>query len=103
MGTFPTLEVYRRLRPLIAMVHVKGGAAEAPAAPGQPDGPLKWRTALADASWPVLDILRAVVADGVSPVICLNPSHGERKTGYDYTDVVGRDIEFLRRNIPEIE
>jgi sugar phosphate isomerase/epimerase len=103
MGTFPTVEVYRRLRPLIAMVHVKGGAVDDPAATGQLGGPLKWRTALADASWPVVEILRAVVADGASPVICLNPSHGERRPGYDYTDVVGRDIEFLRRNIPEIE
>ncbi len=97
MGTFPTLEVYRQLRPLIGMVHLKGGMAD------QPGGPLRWRSSLADASWPVIPILKAVIADGLSPVICLNLSHGKAKAGYDYTDVVGRDIQFLRRTIPEIE
>ena len=79
------------------MVHLKGGQSD------RPGGAPKWSSSLADASWPVLDVVRAVVADGVSPVICLNPSHGERKPGYDYTDVVARDVDFLRRNIPEIE
>ena len=36
-------------------------------------------------------------------VICLNPSHGEAKPGYDYADVVGRDVAFLRARFPEIE
>jgi sugar phosphate isomerase/epimerase len=97
MGTFPSLAVYRDLRPLIGMVHVKGGMAD------RPGGPLKWSAVLADASWPVVEILRAVVADGVSPVICLNPSHGEKRPGYDCADAVDRDIVFLRANIPEIE
>ncbi len=97
MGTFPTLDVYRALRPLIGMVHVKGGAAE------QPGGPLQWSTALADASWPVEEILRAILSDGASPLVCLNPSHGGRKPGYDYHDVVDRDIRFLRSRFPEIQ
>ena len=96
MGTFPSLPLYQALRPLIAQIHVKGGMAEFPG------GRLKWRSTLADASWPVLDILRAVVRDGVSPVICLNPSHGAPQPGYDYANEVQRDIEFMRGSIPEI-
>lgn len=96
MGTFPSLEVYRQLRPIIRQVHLKGGMSEVPG------GPLKWRSALEDASWPVREIVAAVLADGVSPIICLNPSHGQPKDGYDYSNVTQRDIEFLRREFPAI-
>jgi hypothetical protein len=97
MGTFPTTDVYLELRDLIGYFHLKGG---------QHDGKstaLRWASALKDASWPVIEITRRAVADGVSPVICLNPSHGQAKSGYDYGDVLKRDIEFLRGNIPGIE
>jgi hypothetical protein len=118
LGTFPTLEVYAALkmgtgnpvsslsetgacphfqRPLLAYFHLKGG---------QHDGAstaLRWATALEDASWPVLEVTRQVVADGVSPVICLNPSHGARKEGYDYADIVRRDLEFIRRNVEGVQ
>ena len=97
MGTFPSPEVYRALRPLIGMVHLKGGQGE------RAGGPLQWRTALADASWPVVEIVREVIRDGVSPVLCLNPSHGGVKPGYDYSDVTARDVAFLRATFPEIE
>ena len=96
VGSFPTLEVYRQLQALIGYLHLKGG---------QHDGTrlaLCWRTALEDASWPVLEITRQAVADGVSPVICLNPSHGAAKPGYDYTGITERDLTFLRRMIPEL-
>lgn len=96
MGTFPSFEVYRQLRPIIRQVHLKGGMAETPG------GPLKWRSTLEDASWPVRQIVGAVLADGVSPVICLNPSHGEAKDGYDYRNVTRRDIDFLRREFRQI-
>jgi len=109
MGTYPTVEVYEALRPLLGYVHVKGGQAAA-------DDPakLKWKVGLDEASWPVREVIQAVVDDGVSPVICLNPAHGEWKTDYDYGDgstattpfrkrnlapVTGRDIDFLRRNV----
>jgi sugar phosphate isomerase/epimerase len=95
MGTLPGLDVYRRLKPLIRMIHLKGGRAETPG------GPLKWKSHLEDASWPVLDICRAAIADGVSPVICLNPSHGADSPDYKYE--YRKDIEFLRKNIKEIE
>lgn len=96
VGTFPTLEVYRQLHPLIGYFHVKGGQHDG-ASPA-----LRWSTALEDASWPVLEITRQVVADGASPVICLNPSHGAAKPGYNYTGITERDLTFLRRMIPEL-
>ena len=88
MGTVPTLGVYGELRPLLAYYHLKGGQAE----PGS--GALYWKSSLEDASWPVREITRQVVADGVSPVICLNGSHGQRKPGYAYDDVLARDLAF---------
>ncbi len=96
VGAVPTLDAYTALRPLLDYVHLKGG---------QSDGGtrLRWASALEDASWPGLAITRRVVADGVSPVVCLNPSHGARKPGYDYADVTTRDLAFLRREIPEID
>jgi hypothetical protein len=95
MGTFPSLQVYRILRPLIGSVHAKGGRAE------HPGGPLRWKADLPEASWPVVPILSAAVADGVTPVVCLNPSHGEAPPGYepDYA----RDLQFLRQQIPGIQ
>lgn len=96
MGTYPTEDVYEQLKPVIGYVHLKGGQSE-------PDSKaLKWKTSLADASWPLVEITSRVVADGVSPVICLNPSHGEEKPGYDYRNLVQRDIEFIRQVIPDI-
>ena len=94
MGTFPTLEVYRVLKPLIGMIHVKGGRAEVPG------GPLVWKAGLGDASWPVVPILKAAIADGVSLVICLNSSHGQRSE--DYVEDVAENLAFLRREVEEI-
>lgn len=94
-GVFPTLEVYGELRPLIQYFHTKGGQED-----GSPQRRLKWNVALEDADWPVVQITQAVVDDGVSPVICLNPAqHGEDKPDYDYATVPKRDLDFLRANI----
>lgn len=92
-GVFPSVEEYRRMRPLIEYVHLKGGQYDDPQT-----RQLAWRTGLPEASWPVRDIMEAVIADRVSPVICLNPSHGALKPAYDheYSDVTKRDIDFLR-------
>jgi hypothetical protein len=111
MGAFPTLEAYRTLRPLIGYVHTKGGRAA-------DDDPtrLEWNVGLDAASWPVVEIIQAVVDDGVSPVICLNPSHGKWREDYDYgapgafrpdvpfeqwdmSKVTERDLNFLRTHI----
>lgn len=95
MGTFPSLAVYEMLKPVIGMIHVKGGRAEIAG------GPLVWKAGLQDASWPVVPVLQAAIADGVSPVICLNPSHGEKPEGYvEDTDA---NLQFLRDSIEDIE
>lgn len=94
MGTFPSLAVYHSLRPVIGYYHVKGGRAE----PGSPA--LVWRSPLETASWPVVEITRAVLADRVSPVICLNPSHGRTAPGEVRTDDTLRDLTFLRSRFP---
>jgi len=95
--TYPTLQVYHTLRPYIGSVHLKGGQGEIPG------GPLVYRSALADTSWPVVPIVRQVVADGVSPVICLNSPHGAAKPGYDYANLLDRDIQFMREQFPEFQ
>ena len=97
MGTFPTTGVYEELKDLIGYLHVKGGRK------GESGDGLRWKSSLEDASWPVAEITGRAVADAVSPVICLNPSHGETKDGYNYDDIVKRDIDFLRRELPGVE
>jgi sugar phosphate isomerase/epimerase len=93
-GVFPSLEVYNRLKPLMRYYHAKGGRA------GDDGRTLAWNVALEEASWPVVEITRQVVADGVSPVICLNPpQHGDYVDGYDYGAVAKRDLDFLRARV----
>lgn len=94
MGVLPTMEVYRTLKPLMGCLHLKGGRSD--------DGQtLKWASALEDASWPVREIVRTTVTDGVAPVICLNPSHGEKPPGYNGTAVLEKDLAFLRRELAD--
>jgi hypothetical protein len=96
MGTYPSVQVYEQLRDLIGYYHLKGGIA----CEGNED--LCWRSALEDASWPVVEITRQVVEDGVSPIICLNPSHGQSRPGVDDADVTQRDLSFVRDLIREV-
>ncbi len=95
-GSFPTLDDYQKLRPLLQYVHAKGGQFEDPASRS-----LAWKSRLEDASWPVVEILQQVVEDGVSPVICINPPKGRRRPeyDYDYADLTRLDIAFLRHEI----
>jgi hypothetical protein len=97
LGTFPSLEAYGEFKHLVRYYHLKGGQHN------DTSRNLCWRSSLEDASWPVADITREVVADGQTPVICLNGSHGDKREGYDYTDIVQRDMEFIRRTVPGIE
>lgn len=89
MGTPPSLKVYAELKPLIGYVHLKGGQAAE-------DGALRWRSSLREASWPVAEITARVVADGVSSVICLNPSHGAPRPDDGGGGTVEDDIAFVR-------
>lgn len=93
-GVFPTLDVYHQLKPIIGCLHLKGGRTEGESKK------LVHASTLQDASWPVLDIVHAAVADGVAPFICINPCHGKKAPGYDTWDVAKSDIAFLRKNIP---
>jgi sugar phosphate isomerase/epimerase len=98
MGTFPTMAVYEELRPLIGYLHLKGGQSDE----DDPARVLRWQSGLADASWPVAEVTAAAVADGMCDAVCLNPSHGERRAGYNYDDIVRRDLEFVRSAVPGI-
>lgn len=89
MGTPPSREVLDKLLPLLGMLHVKGGRASS-------DGTLKDASSLADASWPVADIVRAAIASGRIEVICINPSHGARAAGFDRWAVARDDLRFIR-------
>ncbi len=96
MGTFPSMDVYRKLSPLIGFFHLKGGIKE------ENGSDLEWKSSLQDASWPVLELTRQVIRDGKSPVICLNPSHGKVKPGYNYEFIFKRDLEYIRNQFSEV-
>ena len=96
MGTYPTLDVYYKLKRLISYYHLKGGQQS------DENSDLYWRSSLEDASWPVVEITRQVVMDDLSQMICLNVSHGQAKAGYDYNNMTKRDLDFIRRAIAEI-
>jgi hypothetical protein len=90
MGIFPSMKVYEQLKPIMGYLHVKGGIKDSES------NELKWQSSLEDASWPVQEMSSQAVADGVTPVICLNPSHGEVKPGYNYENIVKRDLDFMK-------
>jgi sugar phosphate isomerase/epimerase len=106
-GTYPSLAAYHALRPLTDYVHLKGGRASADA-----PGDLAFRCPLEQASWPVRKIVSAVLTDGISPVLCLNPSHGAIAADYELASLAGtpelvrtealRDVAFLRATFQEI-
>jgi sugar phosphate isomerase/epimerase len=105
-GTFPTIAVYEQLQPLIDYVHLKGGRGS-PAAPRT----LVYRAPLEDAAWPVAELVGRVLLDGVSPVLCINPSGGATPESYSYggEDRPGMwaaeaiaDVDYLRRTFKSI-
>ena len=106
-GTYPSLEVYRTLQPLIDFVHLKGGRADS-----TDPTTLVYRSPLESASWPVREIVSAIIADGVSPVLCVNPFRGSMATGPGLPPVAGspemirdyatRDVAFLRETFLEV-
>ena len=97
MGTFPTMEAYRQLRPLIGFIHVKGGKK------GEVGPALKWKSTLEEASWPVAEIVRSAILDRCSPVICMNPSHGQEQEGQNGRDRVEQDLQYMNQLIASIE
>ncbi|MBC8008472.1 MAG: TIM barrel protein [Burkholderiales bacterium] len=97
MGVFPSLDAYAQLKPFIASLHLKGGRADTPG------GPLIHAAALEDASWPVREIVHAVLADARVPVLCLNPSHGAKPADWDIWATAVRDLAYLRREFPQLQ
>ncbi|TVY10445.1 TIM barrel protein [Paenibacillus cremeus] len=90
MGTFPTLEVYRTLKPLIGYLHLKGGRT------GAEGERMVWKSSLQDASWPVAAMVAEAVRDQVSPVLCLNASHGKELADVSYEHIVEQDLSFTQ-------
>jgi len=95
MGTVPSPEALCAILPCLTMLHVKGGRAGA-------DGALRQASSLADATWPVAEIVRAAISLSEIDVICLNASHGDRAAGYDVFPVACEDAQFLRACDPRI-
>lgn len=91
---FPTAEDARLLSPAIGVLHLKGGLAEAPG------GPLRFAAQLADTSWDVRGVVRAVLDGGPCDLVCLNPPHGIWRPDppHSYAD----DLAFLRTSFPEL-
>ena len=89
-GTFPAVSVYEQLKPLIGYFHVKGGRSE--------DGSqeLRWKSSLAEATWPVQDVSNRVIEDGVSPVICINPPKGALRGTGPRPSSAAADLAFMR-------
>jgi sugar phosphate isomerase/epimerase len=93
-GTYPTLDGVQKLAKITRYLHLKGGQASAGASPG-PGCELQWRSALADTTWPVRDVIDAYLANGGS-MICINPPHGSKKPDYDYENLSKRDVDFVK-------
>jgi sugar phosphate isomerase/epimerase len=96
MGTYPSLEAYRMLKPITVYFHVKGGQED------PITKQLKWKSSLEDATWPIVEITKEVIKDGISPVICLNPSHGEIRDDYDYRNLDRKDLDFMKGIAPSV-
>jgi sugar phosphate isomerase/epimerase len=97
-GTFPSMSVYEQLKPLIRMIHLKGGKDVV-----QDGVKRRYASSLEHASWNVLELVKAAIRDGVSPVICLNPAHGTTSPDYDHSlENYHQDIAFLRRHVEDI-
>jgi sugar phosphate isomerase/epimerase len=95
-GTFPSLETYRRIAPWVGEIHLKGGRHDGSS------NSLVWASSLEEASWTVVEIVRAVLEDGLVSYLCLNPSHGMRPSDWDTWEVAQRDVAFLRREFEAI-
>ena len=105
-GVFPSVTVYERMKPVINYVHLKGGRQASTV-----DSSLRYRCGLETASWPVVDLVRRVIADDISPVVCLNTSHGELPDDDPFGDVAAdvprsrvealRDLAYVRHHFEE--
>ncbi len=89
-GRMPSIDTYRALRPFVRYVHVKGGRMDASGA--------MTRSTLAETTWPVEEILGAIVADRTSEVVCVNPCKGAvPPEGYDAVEGARDDVRTVQR------
>jgi sugar phosphate isomerase/epimerase len=104
-GSYPTVEAYHVLRPVINYVHTKGGQ-------GAYEDPelLTFRSTLETATWPVREILKEILEHDSNSVICINTSHGKVAAGAPPLErsergrmEALRDMAFLRDTFGEIE
>lgn len=97
-GHLPTLDDCDTLRPYLGYLHLKGGMGSSE----EPDR-LVYASTLEDAHWPVRATVERIIGFGVSPVICLNSSHGKWREAAGHAQENVRNIAFLRASFPEIE
>jgi len=90
MGSFPSLETYEQLHPLLCSLHLKGGRCD------EAGGSLRWASTLEEASWPVADIVQRAVKDGAVESLCLNPSHGKVPEGFTHSSATEDDLQYVR-------
>ena len=88
-GSFPRASDPAEFGSLLKYVHVKGGRTAGPV-PGE----LVSASTLADASWPVVEVLDAVRELGTVECIALNPSHGRHESTTP-DSIRDHDIDFL--------
>lgn len=93
-GELPSRATYHAVRPYLRYVHVKGGRLDSSGA--------MTRSTLAETSWPVAEILHAVLADGTSEAICVNPCKGAPPAGgYDVVEGARSDLRTVQRLVAE--
>ncbi len=86
-GRYPSLADYDTLRDIIGLLHVKGGQWN-----NADDKVYAWKSHLDDSDWPVAELCRAALADGLE-AICINPPHGQAPDNWSYS--LEKDLTFL--------
>lgn len=91
---FPGVDDALRLRPVVGVLHLKGGRAETAG------GPLRHAAQLAGTSWDVRGVVRAILDGGGCDQVCLNPPHGAWRP--DPPHSYAADLDHLRATFPEL-
>lgn len=87
-GLFPSLTHYQLLKKHIAVLHVKGGRWD-----DEENKCYAWKSHLEESDWPVAEICRAALSDGVEN-FCINPPHGVTPDAWSYD--LEKDIQFMK-------
>ena len=87
-GRFPSTADYHILRPVIGIIHVKGGRWNNPQ-----EKTYAWKSMLDNSDWPVTELCALAIENNV-PAICINPPHGTAPENWSYD--LNSDISFLQ-------